>query len=106
MNPNLRFSEFLKSKIQYGRISEEYQIKNERIILIKVIKDKIIVLIFIKLWPSAPNIIATDTNFKIFDAYYRKPNSEEITGKIFTTVKKIIENNDANEKKEFKLKDG
>ncbi|WAZ71895.1 hypothetical protein O5404_02570 [Borrelia miyamotoi] len=63
-------------------------------------------MIFIKLWPSAPNIIATDTNFKIFDAYYRKPNSEEITGKIFTTVKKIIENNDANEKKEFKLKDG
>ncbi|AGT27338.1 NFACT RNA binding domain-containing protein [Borrelia miyamotoi] len=106
IKPNLRFSEFLKSKIQYGRISEAYQIKNERIILIKVIKDKIIVLIFIKLWPSAPNIIATDTNFKILDAYYRRPNSGEITGKIFTTVKKIIENKDANEKKEVKLKDG
>ncbi|BCR20954.1 hypothetical protein BmIO_00342 [Borrelia miyamotoi] len=46
------------------------------------------------------------TNFKILDAYYRRPNSGEITDKIFTTVKKIIENNDADEKKEVKLKDG
>ncbi|BCR21781.1 NFACT RNA binding domain-containing protein [Borrelia sp. HM] len=104
IKPPLRFFEFLKSKIQHGKISEAYQIKNERIIFIQVIKDKIINFIFIKLWPSSPNIIVTDTNFKIFDAYYRRPNSNEITGEIFTTVKKIIENNTINEKKEVKLK--
>ena len=101
IKPPLRFFEFLKSKIQNGKIYEAYQIKNERIIFIQVIKDKIMNFIFIKLWPSAPNIIVTDTNFKIFDVYYRRPNSDEITGEIFTTVKKIIENNTINEKKKL-----
>ncbi|UPA12026.1 NFACT RNA binding domain-containing protein [Borrelia venezuelensis] len=104
--PPLRFFEFLKSKVQNGKILEAYQIKNERIILIKVFKDKIIIFIFIKLWPSSPNIIATDANFKILDAYYRKPRSKEITGEIFTKAKEIIENNDITDKKEVKLKDG
>ncbi|UPA16213.1 NFACT family protein [Borrelia coriaceae] len=106
VKPHLRFFEFLKSKIQNGKISEAYQIKNERIILIKVLKDKIIIFIFIKLWPSSPNIIATDTNFKIFDAYYRRPNSKEITGERFIKAKEIIENDDITDKKEAKLKDG
>ncbi|APR64825.1 DUF814 domain-containing protein [Borrelia anserina] len=106
IKPSLRFFEFLKSKVQNGKISEVYQIKNERIILIKVIKEKIITLIFIKLWPSSPNIIATDTNLKILDAYYRRPKSREVTGEIFTKVKEIIENNNITDKQEVKLKDG
>ncbi|AAX16860.1 NFACT RNA binding domain-containing protein [Borrelia hermsii] len=106
IKPSLRFFEFLKSKVQNGKISEAYQIKNERIILIKVLKDKITIFIFIKLWPSSPNIIVTDANFKILDAYYRRPNSKEITGEIFTKVKEIIENNDITDKNEVNLKDG
>ncbi|WP_024653921.1 NFACT RNA binding domain-containing protein [Borrelia persica] len=105
IKPPLRFFEFLKSKVQNGKISEAYQIKNERIILIKVNKDKNHYCIFIKLWPSSPNIIVTDSNLKILDAYYRRPKSQEITGKIFIKVKKIIENNDINDKTKVKLKD-
>ncbi|ACH93298.1 NFACT RNA binding domain-containing protein [Borrelia duttonii] len=104
IKPPLRFFEFLKSKVTNGKVCEAHQIKNERIILIKINKNQNYYCIFIKLWASSPNIIVTDTNFKILDAYYRRPKSKEITGEIFTKAKKIIENNDITEKKEVKLK--
>ncbi|WP_445435933.1 NFACT RNA binding domain-containing protein [Candidatus Borreliella tachyglossi] len=106
IKPPLRFFEFLKSKIQNGKILEAYQIKNERIIFIEVIKGERIFFLFIKLWPSSPNIIATDTNFKILDAYYRRPSSKEITGEIFKKAKELIENNNTIQKKSVTLKDG
>ncbi|AYE36225.1 hypothetical protein DB313_01780 [Borrelia turcica IST7] len=104
IKPPLRFFEFLKSKIQNGKLFEACQINNERIISLKVVKDGIITFIFIKLWPSAPNIIATDINLKILDAFYRRPKSSEITGEIFTKIQEITENNNK-QKKEVNLKD-
>ena len=106
IKPPLRFFEFLKSKTQNGKLFEACQINNERIISIKVIKDEIITFVFIKLWPSSPNIIVTDTNFKILDTFYRRPKSNEITGEIFTKIQEIIANNSAVQKREVKLKDG
>ncbi|UGQ16035.1 NFACT family protein [Borrelia sp. RT5S] len=106
IKPPLRFFEFLKSKTQNGKLFEACQINNERIISIKVVKDEIITFVFIKLWPSSPNIIVTDTNFKILDTFYRRPKSNEITGEIFTKIQEIIANNSAVQKREVKLKDG
>ncbi|UER67528.1 NFACT family protein [Borrelia sp. BU AG58] len=106
IQPPLRFFEFLKSKTQNGKLLEAYQINNERIISIKVAKNEMITFIFIKLWPSSPNIIATDKIFKILDTFYRRPKSREITGEIFTKVLEIIANNNAAQKIEARLKDG
>ncbi len=84
----LRFSEFLKSKIQNGKIIKAFQMKNERIISLEILKKDIIIL-FIKLWPSSPNIIATNQNFKILDAYYR--NYESLSNQIKeTNIKELL----------------
>ncbi|APS98555.1 hypothetical protein Bmayo_01710 [Borreliella mayonii] len=100
----LRFSDFLKSKIQNGKIIKAFQMKNERIISIEILKKEIIIL-FIKLWPSSPNIIATNSNLKILDAYYRRPKIKEITGEIFFKAKEIHENNKMSDKKIMYLKE-
>ncbi|WKC57909.1 NFACT family protein [Borrelia sp. P9F1] len=106
IKPPLRFFEFLKSKIQNGKLFEACQINNERIISIKVVKGEIMTFIFIKLWPASPNIIVTDTNFKILDTFYRRPKSRETTGETFAKIKEIIGNNGTTQKGEVKLKDG
>ncbi|MBB6208055.1 NFACT RNA binding domain-containing protein [Borreliella lanei] len=100
----LRFSDFLKSKIQNGKIIKAFQMKNERIISLEILKKEIIIL-FIKLWPSSPNIIATNSNFKILDAYYRRPKIKEKTGEIFLKAKEINESNKMSDKKIMGLKE-
>ncbi|WNY60152.1 NFACT family protein [Borreliella bissettiae] len=100
----LRFSDFLKSKINNGKIIKAFQMKNERIISLEIFKKEIIIL-FIKLWPSSPNIIATNSNFKILDAYYRRPKIKETTGEIFLKAKEIHESNKTTDKKIMGLKE-
>ncbi|SCW31565.1 Predicted component of the ribosome quality control (RQC) complex, YloA/Tae2 family, contains fibronectin-binding (FbpA) and DUF814 domains [Borreliella japonica] len=100
----LRFSDFLKSKIQNGKILKAFQMKNERIISLEILKKEIIIL-FIKLWPSSPNIIATNSNFKILDAYYRRPKIKETSGEIFLKAKEIHESNKISDKKIMNLKE-
>lgn len=100
----LRFSDFLKSKIQNGKILKAFQMKNERIIYLEIFKKEIIIL-FIKLWPSSPNIIATNQNFKILDAYYRRPKAKETTGETFLKAKEIHESNTMPDKKIMGLKE-
>ncbi|WP_210369683.1 NFACT RNA binding domain-containing protein [Borreliella garinii] len=100
----LRFSDFLKSKIQNGKILKAFQMKNERIIYLEIFKKEIIIL-FIKLWPSSPNIIATNQNFKILDAYYRRPKAKETTGETFFKAKEIHESNKMSDKKIMGLKE-
>ncbi|WP_301409676.1 NFACT family protein [Borreliella tanukii] len=100
----LRFSDFLKSKIQNGKILKAFQMKNERIISLEILKKEIIIL-FIKLWPSSPNIIATNSNLKILDAYYRRPKIKETSGEIFLKAKEIQESNKMSDKKIMGLKE-
>ncbi|MCD2400732.1 NFACT family protein [Borreliella bissettiae] len=100
----LRFSDFLKSKIHNGKIIKAFQMKNERIISLEIFKKEIIIL-FIKLWPSSPNIIATNSNFKILDAYYRRPKIKETTGEVFSKAKEIHESNKMTDKKIMGLKE-
>lgn len=100
----LRFSDFLKSKIQNGKIIKAFQMKNERIISLEILQKDMIIL-FIKLWPSSPNIIATNSNFKILDAYYRRPKIKETTGEIFLKAKEIHESNKMSDKKIMELKE-
>lgn len=45
----LKFSDFLKSKIHNGKIIKAFQMKNERIISLEILKKDTIIL-FIKLW--------------------------------------------------------
>lgn len=84
----LRFQEFLKSRIVGGRINAVSQMGHERIIRFSISvvddTDKVNDLyLFCRLWSSAANIILTDAEFRILDAFYRRPGRNEIPQGLF-----------------------
>jgi len=78
-----RFAQMLRARIQGGRISSVYQIEKERIIRIEIHRAGETTFLFLRLWGGAGNIIATDENYSILDAFYRRPKRGEVSGKHF-----------------------
>jgi len=90
-----RFAQFMRSRVRGGRILEISQLNNDRIIKIKMLRAGEEILLWIRLWSGAANIIATDADGLIHDAFYRRPGRGEVSGGIFTppepSVKKTRE---------------
>ncbi|MBI9105898.1 MAG: NFACT family protein [Spirochaetales bacterium] len=79
-----RFSQFMRSRIRGGRILEIEQLNNDRIIRIKMLRAGEEILLWIRLWSGAANIIATDSIGLIHDAFYRRPGRSEVSGGVFS----------------------
>ncbi|MBA7615600.1 hypothetical protein ES703_22883 [subsurface metagenome] len=75
-----RFVAFLRAHIRDGRVINACQIGRERIIKFKITKGEKHILLWIRLWGSAANMIATDEEGKILDAFYRRPKRQEVSG--------------------------
>ncbi len=78
-----RFAQFLRSRIQGGRIIECCQLGEERIIIMKIRRAEEITILYTRLWGGAGNVIATDNNGVILDALFRRPAKKEISGETF-----------------------
>lgn len=78
-----RFAQFLRSRVVGGRITEAYQISGERIIKLTVVRGGEVLIILIRLWGNAANILVTDENCTILDAFYRRPNRGEVSGGVY-----------------------
>lgn len=78
-----RFVQFLRSRILGGRIIECGQIAGERIVKLTVQRAGEVTILWIRLWGGAPNIIATDVEGTILDAFYRRPKRGETSGGFF-----------------------
>ncbi|MGL4986194.1 MAG: NFACT RNA binding domain-containing protein [Treponemataceae bacterium] len=87
----LRFMQFLRSHIKGSRITDCVQLGNERIIRLKLSRsteeESKKFLCYIRLWSGAANIIVTDEDNLILEAFYRRPKRGEIRGKIFSAPK-------------------
>jgi len=81
--PLQRFAQLLRSRAQGGRIEEAYQIRGERIIVLKLNRGGERTLLFLRLWGGAANIIATDTGGLILDAFFRRPKRGEVSGSYY-----------------------
>ncbi len=79
----LRFMEFLKKRIKGGKIVRAVQLEKERIIKIEISVNDEVLLMFIRLWSGAANIIVTDTNLTVLDVFFRRPKRNEVTGGVF-----------------------
>ena len=81
----LRFMELLRSKIIGYRIERVRQINADRIVKfeLKNVRTDEYMFLYVKLWSGAANIILTDAQNKIIDAFYRRPAKKEITGEFF-----------------------
>ncbi|MCK5672914.1 MAG: DUF814 domain-containing protein, partial [Spirochaetales bacterium] len=75
-----RFAQFLRSRINGGRIVSAVQLNNDRIIKIIALNGEEETFIYIRLWGGASNIIVTDNSNTILDAFYRRPRQNEVSG--------------------------
>jgi predicted ribosome quality control (RQC) complex YloA/Tae2 family protein len=75
-----RFAEFLRSRVRGGKILASEQIPGDRLFCLSVGRAGETTLLWFRLWGAASNIIATDQDGLILDAYYRRPARGEETG--------------------------
>jgi predicted ribosome quality control (RQC) complex YloA/Tae2 family protein len=80
----LRFASFLRAHIRGGRIESAEQVASERVLRIEVEKSGERRILWVRLWGSAANIVVTDTDGAILDAFYRRPKKGEISGGRFS----------------------
>lgn len=84
-NPKpLRFMELLKKRILGAKIVDAKQLGQERIVQLELEKNDERLFLFIRLWSGAANILLTDSDFGIIDAFYRRPKKGEISGQLFS----------------------
>lgn len=75
-----RFSQFLRSRILGGKITEFSQPGNDRIVKMTVSRGGEPTTLWIRLWGGNSNIIAVDRANIILDSYYRRPARNEVSG--------------------------
>jgi predicted ribosome quality control (RQC) complex YloA/Tae2 family protein len=91
-----RFVSFLRAHIRNKIISSAEQLGKERIIKIQIQSREKNIILWVRLWSAAPNLIVTDQHGTIMDALYRKPKRGEISGGHFSpegTLKKQVKSN-------------
>ncbi len=75
-----RFAEFLRSTIRGGRIIRVEHKNQDRIICLTIRNSQKVVLMYIRLWGGAANIVVTSEDGIVLDSHYRRPNKGEVTG--------------------------
>ena len=75
-----RFVELLRSRIRGGKIMEAYQPGGNRIVRIDILRGGEHLILWVRLWGPASNVLLTDETGTILDAFYRRPRQGEISG--------------------------
>jgi predicted ribosome quality control (RQC) complex YloA/Tae2 family protein len=75
-----RFEQFLTSRLKGGRITEARQVNRDRIVRLQVSRAGEITDLWIRLWGGAANIIATEPDGRVLDAFFRRPRRGESSG--------------------------
>mgnify|MGYP006281855819 CR=1 FL=1 len=68
-----RFAEFLKKRLSGGRVTTVEHLNHDRVIRLSVDRAGERTELFLRLWGGSANIVATDGELSILDAFYRKP---------------------------------
>ena len=79
----LRFMEFLKSRVKGSKITDIFQIGNQRIVQINLLHGDEEFIMYVRLWSNAANVIVCDPNNTILDTMFRRPAKNEVTGGTF-----------------------
>ncbi len=98
-----RFISFSRAHIRNKRIISAEQIGKERIVKIQVSSGGKTIVLWVRLWSAAPNLIVTDHHGTIMDALYRKPKRGEISGGHFS-FQAAPEKQSLSREKEYKVR--
>ncbi len=97
-----RFAQFLRSRIKGGRIIKAGQLGSDRIIRLDILRGGELTTMWMRLWGGASNIIATDEEGLILDAYYRRPKRGEVSGGTYKPEEELKQRQKP--EKEFELR--
>ena len=75
-----RFMQILRSRLQGGKIIDVEHVNRDRIVKFSVRQGGTTCLLWVRLWGTAANVILTDQDGQIYDAFFRRPGRAEITG--------------------------
>ena len=75
-----RFAQFMRSRVRGGRVLSAEQINEDRIIRIEILRAGEQIILWIRLWSGAANIIAAAPDGTVYDAFYRRPARGETSG--------------------------
>ena len=100
-----RFVSFLRANIRGGRVSEATQIGRERIIKMVVERDESVFLLWIRLWGAASNMIVTDADGTVLDAFFRRPKRGEVSGGVFRPVFDCVSAGGAEKGRDFTIRE-
>jgi predicted ribosome quality control (RQC) complex YloA/Tae2 family protein len=78
-----RFAAFLRARVRGGKIISASQVDRERILRIDIRRGDEAVVMWLRLWGSAANVLVTEANGRILDAFYRRPKRGEVSGGSF-----------------------
>lgn len=78
-----RFVQLLRSRIQGGKIVAVEHVNRDRIVRLSVRQGGETNHLWIRLWGTAANIILTDAQSTILDAFFRRPGRNEVSGARF-----------------------
>ncbi len=75
-----RFVSFLRAHVRGGRIVQAVQVGGQRIVKLAVDRGGEECVLWVRLWPTAANVIATDHDGRILETFYRRPKRGEVAG--------------------------
>ncbi len=75
---------FLRAHVKGSRIEAARQVESDRVVRVDLVRGDERKTLWIRLWSSAANIVATDADGLILDAFYRRPKRGEISGGRYT----------------------
>ncbi len=81
---NLRFAQMLRAHIRGARLISVYQYDYQRIIVFHVKLSGEEKYLYVRLWAARSNIFLCDAQGNILDVFFRRPDSGEISEKVFT----------------------
>ncbi len=100
----LRFGEFLKSRVRNARIEEAVQLGTDRIVRFTLRHDDERLLLYVRLWTNAANVVVTDGDGLVLDAMRRSPKRGEISGGRYAPVDVAAQSPENKPKKEFEVR--
>lgn len=78
-----RFAQLLHARVRGARIEATTQLNRDRIVRIDLSRADEALTLWIRLWGGASNIILTDSDSVIIDAFFRRPKRGEMTNERF-----------------------
>lgn len=96
-----RFVQFLVSRLRGARIVSAGQIGKERFVRLDFRRAGVVTVVWVRLWGGAANVIVTDADGLVLDAFFRRPKRREVSGGRFWATAEELSGG----KRDFEVRD-